>query len=74
MTNPKTSPRNLPLLSTPTLLFALVFAHVTHFVCDLFEMNEFMCTVVYLFAFATPIAIKHLLKQEIKEQRPHMFR
>lgn len=74
MTNPKTSPRNQPLLSTPTLLFALVFAHVTHFVCDLFEMNEFLCTVVYLFAFAIPIASKHLLKQEFKEKRPLMLR
>ena len=68
MTNPKSAQRRQYLLTTPTLLFALVFAHATHAACDVFVKNEFMCTFVYLFAFAIPIAAKQLFILEFSEK------
>ena len=68
MTNPKSAQPRQNLLTTPTLLFALVFAHATHVVCDAFEMNEFMCAVVYLYAFAIPIVAKQLFIMEFSEK------
>ena len=51
-------PRNPRYLSIPTLLFALVFAHVVHFICEPLALNNFMCTILYLATLILPIGLK----------------
>lgn len=56
MTQPPS--RNPRYLSIPTLLFALVFAHVVHLVCGPLGLNAVLCTGIYLLSLAAPIALK----------------
>ncbi|MEL6683413.1 MAG: hypothetical protein AAFQ09_12345 [Pseudomonadota bacterium] len=55
------SPRNPRYLSIPTLLAALVSAHVVQGLTAPLELGPILSTIVYLVALATPIILKRAI-------------